>query len=122
MFFPERLIPRSLALEHSTKVAVSIEIDVPRLRHKRRKLFLVTRLSVRAVEVCPTVCTDPPRAHATRRSTVGFIIIYFRQSSSYECSNYRIEIVKYALCGCGGQKAQTCDVNTQTTLERHDQQ
>jgi hypothetical protein len=54
------------------------------------------------IEVCPTVCTDPPRAHATRRSIVGFIIIYLRQSSSYGYSNHRIEIVKYALCGSGG--------------------
>ena len=35
------------------------------------------------VDVCPTVCTDPPRAHATRRSAHGFFIKYFRHLSSY---------------------------------------
>jgi len=34
------------------------------------------------IEVCPTVRTDPPRAHATRRSTDGFIIVYLRHPSS----------------------------------------
>jgi hypothetical protein len=74
------------------------------------------------VEVCPTVRTDPPRAQATRRSTDGFIIVYLRQPSSYGCSDYRTEIVKYALCGGGGQKVRTRYVNAQKTLERHGQQ
>jgi hypothetical protein len=74
------------------------------------------------IEVCPTVRTDPPRAHATRRSTDGFIIVYLRHPSSYGCSYYRIEIVKYALCGGGGQKVRTRYVNAQKTLERHGQQ
>jgi hypothetical protein len=59
------------------------------------------------LEVCPTMRTDPPRAHATRRSTDGFIIVYLRHPSSYGCSDYRIEIFKYALCGSGGQKVRT---------------
>jgi hypothetical protein len=88
-----------------------------------RRLQGRNRVTPTAVlEVCPTVRTDPPRAYATRRSTDGFIILYLRHPSSYGCSYYRIEIVKYALCGGGGQKVRTRYVNAQKTLERHGRQ
>ena len=102
--------------------SVAREVSLSRRWNERTKTPSLLRLLSTVIEVCPTVRTDPPRAHATRRSTDGFIIVYLRHPSSYGCSYYRIEIVKYTLCGGGGQKVRTRYVNAQKTLERHGKQ